>query len=80
MCLCLVGQLVSSCPPAGECDPGPTFVDGSFVLREATHSLRAIYSLPAHVEVFWFGALSMRLFYTCEKIRGSPLLAGVGFT
>lgn len=56
MCLCLVGQLVSSCHLAGVCDPSPPSVDGSFalacVLREATRSLRVIYCLPPHAEVF----------------------------
>lgn len=84
VCLCVVGHLVSSCHQAGVCDPGPAFVDGSFVLacvlREATHSLRAIYCLPPHVEVCWFGVLSMRLLHAFEKIRGSPVFAGVGFT
>lgn len=79
VCFCLVGQLVSSCHPAGVCDPGPLSVDGSFVLasvlREATPSLRAIYCLPPHVQVYWFGVLSTRILYACEKIWGSPLLA-----
>lgn len=65
MCLCLVGQLVSSGHAADVCDPGPPSVDGSFVLafvlREAVHSLGAIYCLPPHAEVYWFGVLSMRL-------------------
>lgn len=79
-----VGQLVTSCHAADVCDPGPPSVDGSFelacILREATHSLGAIYCLPPHVEVYRFGVLSMRLLYACEKIRGSPLLAGFRFT
>lgn len=79
MCLCLVGQPVSSCHAAGVCDLGPPSVDGSFVLacvlREATHSLRAMYCLPPDVGVYLFGVLSMRISYAYEKMRGSPLLA-----
>lgn len=61
------------------CDPGSPSIHGSFVLvsvlREATHSLRAIYCLPLHVDICWFGVMSMRMLYACEKIRSSPLLA-----
>lgn len=71
--------------------PGASFVDGSFarvacILREVTHSRRATDCLSCRVvspspvySVCGFGVLSLRLLYTHEKARGSPVLAGFGF-